>query len=161
MVVKRHHPYLMSGLLEGWDWFDIGLQNMLRDGGFPSLNKTQTMMVLYISAGVQRPIEIARRMRLSRQAIRHIETQLVKRRMITARADPTDKRSKILAFAPQTTRVRKLAERGIKRLEAELKSRIGARNFAAMQSLLDLDWGECVHGEAVSPGRRRRLLPAR
>lgn len=153
----------MSGLLEGWDWFDIGLQNVLRDGGFPSLNKTQTMMVIYISAGVHRPIEIARRMRLSRQAIRHIETQLVKRRMITARADPTDKRSKILDFAPHSTRVRRFAERAIKRLESELKTRIGARNFAAMRSLLDLDWGESVQmvGEADRPTRRRRPAHAR
>ncbi len=159
MVAKRHHPYLMSGLLEGWDWFDIGLQNVLRDGGFPSLNKTQTMMVLYISAGVQRPIEIARRMRLSRQAIRHIETQLIKRRMITARADPTDKRSKILDFAPRSTGVRQFAERAIRRLESELRSRIGARNFSAMRALLDLDWGESV--QMVGPTRRRTRVAAR
>ena len=149
----------MSGLLEAWDWFDNGLQNVLREGGFRVLNKTQSMMVLYVAAGVQRPIEIARRMRLSRQAIRHIEMQLIKLGMISARADPTDKRSKILALTARSKGVRQYAQQAIMRLETELRSRIGARNVANMRAVLSLDWGEAVN--VALSARRRANGPKR
>jgi DNA-binding MarR family transcriptional regulator len=148
----------MSGLLEAWDWFDNGLQNVLREGGFRVLNKTQSMMVLYVAAGVQRPIEIARRMRLSRQAIRHIEMQLIKLDMISARADPSDKRSKILALTTRSKGVRQYAQQAILRLESELRARIGARNVANMRAVLSLDWGDAVNG---APATRRRVSSAK
>ena len=156
MAIKRRHQYLMSGLLQGWDWFDNGLQNVLKGAGFRSLNKSQSMMVLYISAGVHRPIEIARRMRLSRQAIRHIETQLVALKMITARPDPNDRRSKMLMFTTTSTRVRQFARRTILDLERELERRIGARSFRAMRTVLDLDWGGVVSGMPRHKANKRR-----
>lgn len=134
----------MSGLLEGWDWFDNGLQNVLRESGFRPLNKSQSMMILYISAGVQRPIEIARKMRLSRQAIRHIEKQLVDLQMIAAQADPNDRRSKVLVFSEKAIQVRYFARDVILQLESLLTERIGAANVAALRAVLNLNWGEVV-----------------
>lgn len=158
MAAKDRHQYIMSGLLEGWDWFDNGLQNVLRENGFVPLNKSQSMMILYISAGVQRPIEIARKMRLSRQAIRHIEQQLVEMNLITSRADPDDKRSKILVFSTKTTAERLLAQKTILSLEALLTRRIGDANVAALRAVLNLDWGEAARGMDSIGGRREPTI---
>ncbi len=35
-MVQTDHRYLMSGLLEGWDWFDNGLQNLGEVGRLPA-----------------------------------------------------------------------------------------------------------------------------
>lgn len=109
-MVQTNHRLIMSGLLEGWDWFDNGLQNVLREAGFRPLNKSQSMMVLYISAGVRRPIEIARKMRLSRQAIRHIANQLIDLDVIASRDDDGDGRSSTWSF-PSTRRICELQPR--------------------------------------------------
>ena len=134
----------MSGLLEGWDWFDIGLQNVLRESGYRPLNKSQSMMVLYVSAGVQRPAEIARKMRLSRGAIRHIEKQLEEMGLITSCVDPCDRRSKILVLHDETREVRFFARDTIYKLEAALAARIGEANVAALCTVLNLDWGKII-----------------
>lgn len=152
------HQYIMSGLLEGWDWFDNGLQNVLREAGYPTLNKSQSMMILYISAGVQRPAEIARKMRLSRQAIRHIEKQLDDMGMITSRVDPCDRRSKILVFRDATRELRFFARDTIFRLEATLGAHIGEANVAALRTVLNLDWGKIVErngGNLGAEGKER------
>ena len=156
MASDFEHRYLMSGLLAGWDWFDNGLQNIVRSAGYQPLNKTQSMMVLYISAGVQRPIEIARKMRLSRQAIRHIGNQLIALGMLRARPDPTDGRSVILAFTSKSSTLREFAEDAIRELERVLRSRIGNRKFTLLSEILDIDWGEIVSDmEAETSGRRK------
>lgn len=154
-AAKDRHQYIMSGLLEGWDWFDNGLQNVLRANGWKPLNKSQSMMVLYMSAGVQRPIEIARKMRLSRQAIRHIQRQLVQLKMITARDDPHDRRSKVLVFSARSKKLRNFARQTILDLEGLLTSRLGAANVAALRAILNLDWGDAVRDlrEVPEPGR--------
>ena len=54
-MVQHDHRYIMSGLLAGWDWFDNSLQNLVKGAGFKPLNKSQSMMMLYVSAGVTRP----------------------------------------------------------------------------------------------------------
>src|SRR5207237_5334764 len=100
------HRYVRSGLLKGWDWFDNSLQNVLRANGYPPLNKSQSMMILYISAGVHRPIEIARKMRLSRQAIRHVANQLAELGLIESLDDRNDKRSRRLQFTANSDALR-------------------------------------------------------
>ncbi|HVT25459.1 MAG TPA: helix-turn-helix domain-containing protein [Rhizomicrobium sp.] len=159
------HPFLMSGLLEGWDWFDNGLQNLVKDGGFRPLNKSQSMMVLYVSAGVTRPSDIARKMRLSRQAIRHIANQLIAQKILLAHDDPADGRSVILGFTQRSTGIREFARNAIRDLEDVLRSRIGGEDYAALKRVLNLDWGKVVKRiselpsgahTATSNGKRRR-----
>jgi len=144
MPRQDRHAFLMSGLLEGWDWFDNGLQNVLRSSGFPALNKSQSMMVLYMASGVQRPIEIARKMRLSRQAISHIERQLTAMGMVTAQADPSDRRSKVLVFTDASADLRNFAGATIRGLEAELAARLGADAIEALRAVLNRDWGNVI-----------------
>lgn len=141
------HQYIISGLLEAWDWFDGGLQNVLRGKGYPPLNKSQSMMMMYITGGVRRPVEIARKMRLSRQAIAHIADQLIELDLICARDDPNDGRSKILEFSRGSARERTYAEETMQRLEDLLAKRVGARRVESLRKTLNVDWGNPVAGE--------------
>jgi DNA-binding MarR family transcriptional regulator len=144
MAQGDRYPFLMSGVLEAWDWFDNGLQNLVKAGGFRPLNKSQSMMVLYISAGVRRPIEIARKMRLSRQAIRHIANQLMKMEIVVGSDDPTDGRSMILSFTAKSNDIRTFAQHAILDLEDVLRARLGANNYRNLRSVLELEWGPTV-----------------
>jgi DNA-binding MarR family transcriptional regulator len=157
-MARIAHRYVMSGLLEGWDWFDNSLQNILRANGYPALNKSQSMMVLYISAGVHRPIEIARKMRLSRQAIRHIANQLIGLGLLRSVEDRKDKRSRRLQFTDSSNNSRDFADTVIFGLEGVLKERIGAENVAEMKRILRLDWGPVLKD---LPENRTQSRPAK
>jgi len=161
-MAQTAHRYIMSGLLEGWDWFDNSLQNLVKQAGFKPLNKSQSMMMMYVSAGLHRPIEIARKMRLSRQAIRHIANQLIEMDLLVAREDPNDGRSKILDFAEGSREIRAVAQGSIQAMEKVLAARIGQADFEALQRSLRLDWGKVIAGaqelEAVG-GLPKRARP--
>lgn len=163
MARGDRHQFLMSGLLEGWDWFDNGLQNLVKVAGYSPLTKSQSMMVLYISAGVTKPSEIARRMRLSRQAIRHISNQLVAMQIIATRDDPTDGRSKILSFTERSMGIRSYARKAIFELEATLRRRLGTADYDALKRLLNLDWGPVVAPRKAQKAKPRttRKAPVR
>ncbi|WP_084396577.1 MarR family winged helix-turn-helix transcriptional regulator [Henriciella aquimarina] len=153
------HLYVMSGLLAGWDWFDNGLQTALSERGMPTLNKTQSMMMMYISAGVHRPVEIARKMRLSRAAVRHMSEQLAKFGLVEIKDHPDDKRGKLIDFHEDTEWIRQRAVEIIYGLEEELTSRIGAEDVATLRRILREDWGNSVSGMELegdtAPKRRK------
>src|SRR6185437_17009669 len=76
----RPPPVLMSGLLEGWDRFDNAAE----------------------------PGE-GRKMRLSRQAIRHIANQLIDQQIMVAHDDPSNGRSMVLGITQRSTGIRAYA----------------------------------------------------
>lgn len=155
MVRATSYPYLMSALLDAWDWFDESLQMIVKEAGFRPLNRSQSLMMLYIVMGFQRPIEIARRMRLSRQAISHMTDQLVTRGILLVSDDPNDKRSKILSFAPDSSDMRTLGRATILDLDDVLRSRISSERFEALREALFLDWGVTVKSSLQLPSKSR------
>jgi len=154
-MAQPDHRYIMSGLLAGWDWFDNSLQNLVKGAGFRPLNKSQSMMILYVSAGVTRPIEIARKMRLSRQAIRHIANQLIALGVLTMEDDPEDGRSKILTTSNRSEDLRTYAHKSIRRLEATLRERLGDDDYETLKRILSRDWGGVVTAAARKRAPRR------
>lgn len=154
--MAHRHRFVMAGLLEGWDWFDNALQATLKAGGLGTYNKSQSMMIMYVSSGVRRPVEIARKMRLSRQAIGHIAGQLLELNVLEAKPDPEDGRSVVLGFAPKARKLQQTAAQIIGRLEDRLAQRIGARRMAALIEILNADWGAAIEEGELTGGRRPR-----
>jgi DNA-binding MarR family transcriptional regulator len=160
MSDAKRHQYLMGGLLEAWDWFDNSLQKSLRASGFQALHKSQSMMIMYISTGVRRPIEIARKMHLSRQAIMHISKQLIEMNMVVARPDPKDGRSIILETSPKARETGLAAQQIIALLEDRLRQKIGNKKMDFLTSIINDDWGPTtelnVTSRASKPKRKSK-----
>ncbi len=142
------HQYLVSGLMAGFDWFDQSLQNVLASRGLPTLNKTQAMVMLYITAGVHRPSEIARKMGVSRQAIWYLSRQLVELGLIEVADDEQHKGGRRLLLCEGKDTLRAEADQIILDLEQLLEARIGAENVAALRQVLQLDWGRIAQQDA-------------
>lgn len=158
-MAQHDHQYIMSGLLAGWDWFDNSLQNLVKAAGFKPLNKSQSMMILYVSCGITRPIDIARKMRLSRQAIRHIANQLIALGVLTSQDDPDDGRSKILAPSKRSKDLRQHAHLSIRRLEYTLRERLGTEDYDTLKRILSRDWGNVVSGKDGAHDAKRVERP--
>lgn len=138
----KNSPALMirlSGLLF---WFDESLQNSLEKAGYQTVTRTQSLFLLCLGAGENRPSRLATLLGVSRQAISQIITELSRRGLITLSVDPADARGRIVEYSYDAQDLRKAAHTVVRELEALLETRIGSEAFEALRKGLAPDWGE-------------------
>ena len=88
MTADEDIKHLILSLLQGFYWFDEGLQNYLRSKGWPAVTRPQSMVMANVVLGFRRPSDIARNMDVSRQAIHATTNQMVKLGMLALVDDP-------------------------------------------------------------------------
>jgi DNA-binding MarR family transcriptional regulator len=133
--------HLILSLLQGFYWFDEGLQNYLRSKGWPAVTRPQSMVMANIVLGVRRPSDIARRLGVSRQAIHATINQMVKLGMLALLDDPTNRRVKLLTLTPLGEQMRADAQQAMVVIADELGQRVGRVQLLKTAHLLDVDWG--------------------
>jgi len=133
-------PLLMWEFLRAFIWLDKGLQQNMEARGWPPLSRTESQVMLLVSVGVVRPIEVARNLGLTRQAINQTLSQLVDKKLVELDDDPCDKRCKIVRFAREGNAVRRDAVSILRRLEGELARRGGRKTLEMLYSMEDWNW---------------------
>lgn len=136
--------YLFVLLLEGFDWFDEGLQQSLRAAGIKPLTRTESMIMAHVQRNVVRPSDIARSLRLTRQAVHQAIAALVERGLFELRPDPTDGRVKTVHVTAEGNAMRAQARAVVEQLTEALAFRIGQQQIDALRSAFRLPWGEPV-----------------
>jgi DNA-binding MarR family transcriptional regulator len=139
-------PALLRALVHATYWMDDGLQAYMKEHAGISLPRAQSMMMVYISEGVDSPTALARRLRVSKQAVRQGLKELMAKDMVTLEPDPTNRRQKVVRFTEHGRALREVAQEGLQALERKLGNRLGEDRLAALHDALFADWGE-VPGE--------------
>lgn len=132
---------LIVSLLQGFYWFDEGLQNYLRARGWPEVTRPQSIVMSNIVLGYDRPSAIARRMGVSRQAVHTTLGQLVALGMLALADDPDDRRNKVCVLTPVGEAMRQDAQTAMEVMAAELARRTGKAALATTAATLGRDWG--------------------
>ncbi|MDR3506864.1 MAG: MarR family winged helix-turn-helix transcriptional regulator [Caulobacteraceae bacterium] len=132
---------LIVQLLRGFYWFDEGLQAYLRQKGWPSVTRSQSMLMISVLLGARRPSQIARALGVSRQAIHTSLNGMIELGILSLADDPEDGRSKIVVITGQGGRMRENADEAMRLMAEELARRIGQENLAALAQALSADWG--------------------
>jgi DNA-binding MarR family transcriptional regulator len=133
---------LLRDLVHATYWLDDGLQTYMREHAGLSLPRAQSMMMVYIAEGVDRPADLAVRLRVSKQAVQQGLKELIAKDMVTTEADPENGRQKIVRFTEHGRELRDIARKGLESLEAQLIRRIGADRLHALRDGLIADWGK-------------------
>lgn len=133
--------YLIVPLLSGFEWFDESLQMSLREAGWPHLTRPESMVMMHVQMDVVRPADIARSLRLTRQAVHSTINALVERGVFELADDPTDGRIRIVQLTPMGQAMRKDAQKIVEQLTEELGRRIGPRRVKALREAFGGDWG--------------------
>lgn len=136
--------YLIVPLLAGFEWFDESLQMSLREAGWPHLTRPESMVMMHVQMDVVRPADIARSLRLTRQAVHSTINSLVERGVFELADDPTDGRIRIVQLTPMGKAMRQDAQKIVAHLSEELGRRIGARRVKALREAFAGDWGAPV-----------------
>jgi DNA-binding MarR family transcriptional regulator len=134
-------PSLMVRLSSLLLWFDESLQSSLAKAGFKPVTRAQSLFLLCLASGENRPSRIAEMLGLSRQTISHTITELSRRGLITLAIDPEDGRGRIVEYSHDADDLRRAAHAIVAGLDALLERRIGPRAFRGLQAGLARDWG--------------------
>ncbi|HEX7849974.1 MAG TPA: MarR family transcriptional regulator [Sphingomonas sp.] len=135
------HATLLIPLFEAFSWFDDGLQVLLRDAGWTAVTRPQTMILIVVGQGIDRPAEIARALGVTRQSAGVTIAEMVAEGLIALDQDPDDKRAKIVRISDKGERRREDSRRAMATLTEELERRIGKANVRKLTEALDPDWG--------------------
>jgi DNA-binding MarR family transcriptional regulator len=147
--IRVHH--LMREALRAFYWLDDSLQTIFAEHGWPKQSHAQSMVVLALGEGINRPVDIARHLGISRQAVHQMLTIMSKRGMIMITQDPNDRRNSIVDFSPSAKKIRKEANTIMLQLEQLVSQRLGPVTFEALVDALNADWGPAVKSSAELP----------
>ena len=141
MTAGEDIRHLLLSLLQGFYWFDEGLQNYLQARGWPAVTRPQSMVMANIVLGVRRPSDIARRLGVSRQAIHATINQMIALDIVELVDDPTNGRVQIVAPTKIGETMRVDAQRAMVVMADELGRRLGRPALLKAARLLAEDWG--------------------
>ena len=133
--------HLLLSLLQGFYWFDEGLQNYLQARGWPSVTRPQSMVMANTVLGVQRPSDIARNMGVSRQAIHATINQMATLGMVSLVDDPANGRVKLVSLTSLGETMRLDAQQAMVVMGEELGRRLGKVTVMRAAQMLNEDWG--------------------
>lgn len=136
--------YLVVQLLQGFEWFDESLQLSLRDLGWPPVTRPESMVMMHVTIDIDRPADIARSLRLTRQAVHSTIASLVNRGIVELAPDPSDGRIKVVRFTEMGSAMRRDAQKIVNSLAEQLSERIGLSHVAALGTSLGLNWGNPI-----------------
>lgn len=138
---------LLRTLMHAFYWFDDGLQaHMRRKAGF-SLPRAQSMIMVCLTEGVTSQAELARRLRVSKQAIQQALRTMVENGLVTIDPDPDNGRQRLVRVTRRGQAMRDIARSGLQALQTELERRIGNERLESLHDALNADWGP-VPGES-------------
>lgn len=157
---SKKTDYLMRGLLHAFYWADESLQNYLKAGGWPQVSRTQSMIMVNISDGITRPIDLARNLGISRQAVQQVLADMEEQGLVHLVPDPNDARAKIVRFSSRGQGIGDAAQQAMVLIERELERRVGSQLYSQMRrALLERDWGEVIDPSPRKSAAVRRVPP--
>lgn len=136
--------YLIVPLLQGFEWFDEGLQGSLRARGWPRLTRPESIVLIHVILDITRPAEIARSLGVTRQAVHTTIGQIVEKGIFEITDDPADKRSTIVALTALGKAMRRDAQLSVQYITAQLSARIGEEATHQLREAFAKDWGAPV-----------------
>lgn len=138
---------LLSSLLVALHWVDESLQARLEAAGWARASFSKSMIMVNVLNGVERPIELARTLGVSRQAIHRTLQEMVADKLIVLQPDPHDKRAKIVAFNSDSAELMRDALRALDAIQQDLAHRLGQADVDHMIAILARDWGPLSTGK--------------
>lgn len=133
---------LLRTLVHATYWLDDGLQAYMAEHADVALPRAQSMAMVYLTEGIDRPSDLAEKLAVSKQAAQQVLSALQRKGIIEVQPDPANGRQKRVLLTDYGRKLRTIAMQGLFSLEAELNRRIGTKTLLALRRALAADWGE-------------------
>lgn len=148
-------------LTDKFDWYEACFEHYDRRRQHVHVKPSLVPLLKQMERGQDARMHLlAVRMGVTRRRVSQIVAEGVECGMLTVTQDPDDARAAIVRLTDEGQRICDEAIEAMRRIEAELTKRIGARNVAELLRLLSMDWGPAVLPEDA-PDRPRRAARAK
>lgn len=138
---ERPGGRLMLSMLQGFIWFDEGLQSYLRTRGWPEITRSQSIVMANIALGVNRPTDIARALGVTRQMVHVTLNQMSAKGVLALVDNPDDRRAKVVVLTPVGEKMKRDAQAAMALLMEALEQRIGKKRRDKISDLYVDEWG--------------------
>jgi DNA-binding MarR family transcriptional regulator len=128
---------LLLDMMRTFLQMDEKLRERLQQRGWPSITRSQSMVLANVANGVTRASRLAENLGVTRQAMSQLLADMVKKGLIELIPDPDHGRAQLVQFAPQADGIREEARRVLRDLEAELEVSIGAQQMASLRQAFE------------------------
>lgn len=132
---------LIAHALKAFYWLDEGLQTYLRSKGWPSVSRSQSMIMINIILGIHQPSAMARNLGISRQAVFQALGEMEKMDLIEIHPNEKDKRSRHVKISASANQIQVDSKQALELMEQELIRRIGKKSVEDLKRSLARDWG--------------------
>ena len=127
--------------LNGFRWMDASFVELLAERGWREVPKSHSLVFPHLLEGGTRPVEIARRAGVSRQAIHQVLRDLRGKGLVEIKPDPTHRRAKLVFLTDLGMRFDEAVEEAASRMEEALADRIGTDTVRSLRTALEAEWG--------------------
>lgn len=124
------------------EWIEEYLMQNAEKNGYGYISPSMARLYSYLGSAAVPMSELARRLKISRQAVHQLVTEGVKSNFLELINCPNDKRIKLVQFSDEGQKMAAVAISEINNAEQELKRKIGAKNVAELRRILELEWPE-------------------
>jgi DNA-binding MarR family transcriptional regulator len=138
--LDREHPWRHQNigrllLASQIHWQDALIRG-LRENGFRAVRASHMNLLRHVDVGGTRITEIAQRSRLTKQAVGQFLVACEAQKLVKTSTDAADRRAKIVTFTERGKSLIEAERDVIDGIEAQLKSALGARDYAHLRRSL-------------------------
>ena len=116
--------------------FEERIHATVKDAGFSEIRFVHLTLTRNMNAGGTRLTTLAARAGMTKQAMGQLVDECEALGIIERRADPSDRRARIIAFTQRGRKLLEVLHEGIAHAEAEMEAEIGRRGMVAVRAAL-------------------------
>lgn len=141
-AMREAEALLLFDMLRQYYWLDDALNANLVRLFKTKITRAQSLVLVQLAMGINRPSVIAANVGMSRQSMTQLLNGMKEANLIEMEVDPDDRRAVIVQYCEKSEDLRFAAYEILQFVERELESRIGKRSVVRLRSILHMDWGE-------------------
>jgi DNA-binding MarR family transcriptional regulator len=144
-----------------FQWWQDAVEMNMKAHELDLIPRSLGTLFVHIMYGERRPIRLAERLGVSRQAVHQMIRQLVERQMVEVEPDPDDGRATIIVPTADFNRSGNGILTILHAIETRMAKRFGERRFAIFKTMLREDWGVppiVTQAEVEAAARERDAL---
>lgn len=127
------------------EWIEDRLMNNAEKNGYGYISPSIARLYSYLGPSPVPMPELAKRMKISRQAVHQLVGEGVQAGFLQLCNSPTDKRVKMVFFTEQGLEMSCVARAEIDQAEQELITCLGIENVQHLRRILELNWPDDPH----------------
>jgi DNA-binding MarR family transcriptional regulator len=124
------------------EWVEDRLMKNAEKNGYGYVTPSMARLYSYLGSAPVPMSELARRLKISRQAVHQLVTEGINANFLEVIDSPEDKRIKLVKFSADGKKMSAVALAEIHQAEEDLAKIIGESNVKELRRILELDWPE-------------------